>query len=59
MTLAEVMLWNTKIGTVMLPDDSNISIFRYDRNFLNSGIELSPITNALEFKAVYICRTAI
>ena len=47
MTLAEVMLWNTKIGTVMLPDDSNISIFRYDRNFLNSGIELSPITMPL------------
>lgn len=47
MTLAEVMLWDTKIGTVMLPDNSNIAIFRYDRDFLNSGIEVSPITMPL------------
>ena len=47
MTFAEVMLWGTKIGTVALPDNSNIATFRYDRDFLGSGIELSPITMPL------------
>ena len=47
MTFAEVMLWGTKIGTVALPDDSNIATFRYDKDFLISGIELSPITMPL------------
>ena len=28
MTFAEVLLWGTKIGTVALPDDSNIATFR-------------------------------
>ena len=41
------MLWGTKIGTVALPDNSNIATFRYDRDFLGSGIELSPITMPL------------
>ena len=47
MTFAEVTLWGTKIGTVALPDNSNIATFRYDRDFLSSGIELSPITMPL------------
>lgn len=47
MTFAEVILWGTKIGTVALPDDSPIATFRYDRDFLNSGIEVSPITMPL------------
>ena len=47
MTFAEVTLWGTKIGTVALPDDSNIATFRYDRDFLSSGIELSPLTMPL------------
>ena len=47
MTLAEVMLWDKKIGAVILPDDENIATFRYDRDFLNSGIEVSPIVMPL------------
>lgn len=47
MTFAEVILWGTKIGTVGLPDDSRTAVFRYDRDFLNSGIELSPVTMPL------------
>lgn len=38
MTLAEVILWGKKIGTVVLPDDSSTATFRYDKDFLNSGI---------------------
>ena len=48
MTTAKVILWGTQIGTVALPDDSNIAVFRYDRNFLNSGIEVSPIVMPLD-----------
>ena len=47
MTFAEVILWDKKIGTVALPDDSNTAIFRYDRDFLGSGIEVSPIAMPL------------
>lgn len=47
MTFAEVILWDRKIGTVALPDDGNIATFRYDRDFLGSGIELSPVTMPL------------
>lgn len=47
MTYAEVFLWNTKIGTVALPDDSHIATFQYDRDFVSSGIELSPLVMPL------------
>lgn len=47
MTIAEVILWDTKIGTVALPNDNHIATFRYDNNFLNSGIEVSPIVMPL------------
>ena len=47
MTFAEVMLWDKKIGTVALPDDSQTATFQYDREFLNSGIEVSPIVMPL------------
>lgn len=47
MTFAEVILWGTKIGTVALPDDSRIATFRYDNDFLRSGIEVSPLTMPL------------
>ena len=47
MTFAEVFLWNTKIGTVALPDDSHIATFQYDRDFVSSGIELSPLVMPL------------
>ena len=47
MTFAEVILWGTKIGTVALPDDSHIATFRYDNDFLNSGIEVSPLAMPL------------
>lgn len=47
MTFAEVLLWGTKIGTVALPDDSHIATFRYDNDFLHSGIEVAPLTMPL------------
>lgn len=47
MTLSEVFLWGTKIGTLILLDNTSVATFRYDRDFLNSGIEVSPIVMPL------------
>lgn len=44
---AEVYLWGTKIGTVIQESVSDIPKFSYDKNFINSGIELSPIVMPL------------
>ena len=42
-TVAEVMLWGTRIGAVMLEDGSDVARFEYDPGFLKSGIEVSPL----------------
>lgn len=44
---AEVILWGSRIGTVALPEGQSVALFEYDRNFLESGIQLSPITMPL------------
>ena len=45
--IAAVKLWGENIGTVMKPDDSDYTLFEYDKTFLKSGIELSPVTMPL------------
>ncbi|MCF0144918.1 MAG: type II toxin-antitoxin system HipA family toxin, partial [Firmicutes bacterium] len=47
MTAAEVILWGTTIGTVLFNDETGFATFEYDRNFIKSGIELSPIAMPL------------
>ncbi|HMD57806.1 MAG TPA: type II toxin-antitoxin system HipA family toxin [Solirubrobacteraceae bacterium] len=42
-TLAAVRLWGTTVGAVAMPDDSPVAIFQYQPEFLESGIELSPL----------------
>jgi len=42
-TRATVRLWGTDIGYVSLPEGEQLASFDYDRDFLRSGIELSPI----------------
>ena len=49
---AEVYLWGTRIGTVWTPEGSACSDFEYDRDFLKSGIELSPFKMPLD-KRIY------
>ena len=44
---AEVMLWGSRIGTVALPEGQSVALFEYDRDFLESGIQLSPIAMPL------------
>jgi len=42
-TRATVRLWGTDIGYVSLAEGEVLASFEYDRDFLRSGIELSPI----------------
>jgi len=46
-TLAEVILWGTRIGVVLLPDGETAATFQYDPDFLPSGIEVSPLVMPL------------
>jgi serine/threonine-protein kinase HipA len=46
-TAAEVMLWKTRIGTVVFDDDTGTGAFEYDSAFLRSGIEVSPVVMPL------------
>ena len=40
---AEVFLWGTRIGIVHQDEGKSYISFEYDKNFIKSGIELSPI----------------
>lgn len=44
---AEVFLWGTRIGIVHIEDGIPYASFEYDKSFLRSGIELSPISMPL------------
>ena len=47
MTVAEVILWGTKIGTVVFDRETGLGSFEYDPAFLSSGIEVSPLAMPL------------
>jgi serine/threonine-protein kinase HipA len=42
-TLAEVRLWGSRIGAVLLDDGDDVATFEYDADFARSGIEVSPL----------------
>ncbi len=46
--LAEVRLWGTQIGAVLLPDGQDDAVFEYEPRFATSGIEVSPIAMPLQ-----------
>lgn len=46
-SIAEILLWGTTIGAVVLEDGAETATFQYDPGFLRSGIELSPLTMPL------------
>lgn len=57
MKALEVKLWGTRIGVVALDDDSPYCSFRYDSDFVKSGINVSPLMMPLsdvvyQFKAL-------
>lgn len=43
----EIFMWNSKIGTLTMDENSGISTFQYDSDFLKSNIEIAPITMPL------------
>lgn len=43
MNVAEIKLWGKRIGVVSLDDNSPYVYFKYDDDFIKSGIQLSPI----------------
>ncbi|OHB45720.1 MAG: toxin HipA, partial [Planctomycetes bacterium GWC2_45_44] len=42
-TIAEVKIWGSTIGAVVLEDGQRIASFQYDSDFARSGIEVSPL----------------
>ena len=38
-----VSLWGERVGTIIPSDDRRYYAFRYEKNFLKSGIEISPL----------------
>jgi serine/threonine-protein kinase HipA len=44
---ARVMLWGSLIGAVTWLDDREIGVFQYSPDFLESGIQLAPLTMPL------------
>ncbi len=53
MTSAEVYLWGTLIGIVMLRDNEEYAEFEYAPAFTKSGMELSPIMMPLKEGKIY------
>lgn len=45
--LAEVWLWGTRIGAAVLEDDADYVSFQYSPDFINSEIEVAPLTMPL------------
>src|SRR5487761_620520 len=52
-TIAEVRLWGRRIAAVSLEEASDIAAFQYDPEFVQSGIEVSPIVMPL-LSRIYI-----
>lgn len=46
-TIAEVRLWGRTIGAVSLEGSNEVAAFEYDPAFVQSGIEIAPITMPL------------
>ena len=46
-SVAEVMLWQKRVGAVAWDSEKNIANFEYDPSFIKSNIEISPITMPL------------
>ena len=47
MTTAAVNLWGTRIGAVTSDEDGGPARFQYSPGFLDSHIEVAPLTMAL------------
>ena len=48
--VVEIWLWGSRIGAAVLADNTNFASFQYDETFLNSGIQIAPLTMPLNRK---------
>ena len=47
-SIAEIWLWNHLIGAVSWDNEQEVATFEYNKSFIKSGIELSPLTMPLQ-----------
>lgn len=47
MLAANIFLWGTRIGVIAQDDINTVPFFSYDKAFINSGIEVSPVVMPL------------
>lgn len=48
MVAAQVNLWNHNVGVVIWQEDSKKAYFEFEKEFLNSSLDISPLTMALD-----------
>ncbi|HEX6860599.1 MAG TPA: HipA domain-containing protein [Caulobacteraceae bacterium] len=53
MTISEVTLWGTTVGAVALNDGDAIATFQFAPEFIDSGIQISPIVMPLSGQVYY------
>lgn len=53
MVNAEVILWDERAGAIVWDERRNVAAFRYDEDFVEKGIELSPVIMPLSSGKVY------
>lgn len=47
MKLLEVYIWDKRVGYLSWDEKNNLSSFRYDKDFLSSGLQIAPLTMPL------------
>ena len=52
MTIARIKLWGKSIGAVSWDESAGLAHFEYEPGFINSGIEVAPLTMPLA-KQIY------
>ncbi len=52
-TIAEVQLWGTAIGAVVLEDGDEFAVFEYAPGFAESGIEVAPLMMPLAGRRIH------
>jgi serine/threonine-protein kinase HipA len=57
-TVAEVTLWGSTIGAVVLDEGSEVARFEYEPKFIQSGIEIAPLTMPLSSEVYQFTRLA-
>jgi serine/threonine-protein kinase HipA len=41
--IAEVSIWNKKVGVVLWNEQKNLAVFEFDKSFLKLGLDISPL----------------